>query len=261
MNPIAQEAIAALKLGRSVDLLDLRDLPDEARKDLADWFDALPESKRWQSSSPTLGFIDCLDQPLYATNGRRLQVDVPYHSWYVACRKTPSGKHVFGAAPAAEKPSLDLVFLRDAAEVRRFEDALAAAGWAIAGADVRLSCVPGNFPALAILHEKTKTYDWWKLGTTPADWSGRLRDDRCLLLGIESLGTHGADAAAEKFGEPPRADRIDAGWLAKNGACDEGRKWFADTFGPLASVERKTVETALEAAGRPDWLDWLARID
>ena len=66
-------------------------------------------------------------------------------------------------------------------------------------------------------------------------------------------------AAAEfirVYGPPEsRVVRIDRNWLRKNGACADGTKWFADTFGATASVSSDAV-LKLIPEDHPAWGSW-----
>ena len=132
---------------------------------------------------------------------------------------------------------------------------------------------------LALLEDLAPSYPSlrWQDGETLADPKALddYEPDQTLLLELAAgkplallpdshvaratLARKTADARAEfvrVYGRPkPRAVRINRNWLRKNGACADGTKWFADTFGATASVSSDAV-TELIPKDKPSWGSW-----
>ena len=160
-------------------------------------------------------------------------------------------------------PELSMVMCKTMKETRDVETALAIASWKCGtdGYPTADSAVSedSDCPMLFVLSQGSKTYCWWRLGTTPAGYADAYEMEMCGLLGVKSLKVFGAEAALKEF-EPAKREkpRIDAAWLKKNEACPEGQTWFFDTFGGKASVSVEAVEAALKTSDHPiSWTTWL----
>ena len=181
--------------------------------------------------------------------------------WLVARSDRPEAAWTPNAPVAPGQPLL-LAVAKTLDDARRLLANFAAAGWKQHG---RNRLVPDaldgrELPVVFIVHEPTKTYSWWLLGAAPDELDRRLPDDVAEAFGLGSVVVLGPDAAKERFAPLPTAGApVTVKWLEREGACAEGRRWFAETFGERARVSRDAVAAALrDHRNRENWLHWLA---
>ena len=181
--------------------------------------------------------------------------------WLVARSDRPKAEWTPTAPVAVGQPLL-LALAKTLDDARRLLEDFEAAGWKPHGCR---KLVPGalderKLPVVFIVHEPTKTYSWWLLGGTPDGSDRRLPDDFAEAFGLASIVVLGPAAANRRFVPSPSAGApVTVEWLEREGACTEGRRWFAETFGERACVSRDAVAAALRThRNRESWLSWLA---
>ena len=178
--------------------------------------------------------------------------------WLVARGSRPEARW----KPVAPGQPLLLALAKTLDDARRLLADFATAGWKPHGRH-RLApdaLDPRELPAVFLAHEPTKTYSWWLLGGTTDEYDRRLPDDAAEAFGLKSVVVLGPAAARKRFAPLPAAGApVTVEWLEREGACAEGRQWFAETFGKRARVSRDAVAAALrDHRNRENWLHWLA---
>ena len=253
---VAPPCVDALVDGLAVRLFDV---PPEHRTLFALACSALPELRGSAVAMDSLGGNGWVDLGPKFVEARLAGVGVV--DWLVARSDRPKAKWTPTAPVAVGQPLL-LALAKTLDDARRLLEDFEAAGWKPHGCR---KLVPGalderKLPVVFIVHEPTKTYSWWLLGGTPDGSDRRLPDDFAEAFGLASIVVLGPAAANRRFVPSPSAGApVTVEWLEREGACTEGRRWFAETFGERACVSRDAVAAALRThRNRESWLSWLA---
>lgn len=165
--------------------------------------------------------------------------------------ETPETKET----PVPRKPEhLVLIHARTPEEANSLPAQMLASGWSYA---VRSDSVPSDLsdrhlPLLLVGDPQTKTFIWWTLGSSPSGHCAVIYPDT-----LPNITLVGAVGARKKLALLPKEQRITLAWLKRQEACAPGQKWFGQTFGPEASVDRGVVLQALKAENLSSWADWL----